>query len=120
MAADEVLCPVALQGPSLQGLKTFFRYLQSAQKLNLDLRLEYILPTMFDRRTRHSHEIYEQLKKYFKRYVCDPIHYNVRLSEAPSVGQTIFEYAARAQGATDYKNLIERIIDYGDRQKKNA
>ena len=34
MAASEVLCPVALQGPSMQGLKTFFRYLQSAQKIN--------------------------------------------------------------------------------------
>ena len=117
MAANEVLCPVALQGPSLQGLKTFFRYLQSAQKLNRDLRIEHILPTMFDRRTRHSHEIFEQLKKYFNRQVCDPIHYNVRLSEAPSFGQTIFEYAARAQGACDYKNLIERIINHGDRQK---
>lgn len=116
MAANEVLCPVALQGPSLQGLKTFFRYLQSAQKLNLELRLEYILPTMFDRRTRHSHEIFAQLKKYFNRQVCDPIHYNVRLSEAPSNGKTIFEYAARAQGAYDYKNLIERIISHGDRQ----
>ena len=118
MAANEVLCPVALQGPSLQGLKTFFRYLQSAQKLNLDLRLEYILPTMFDRRTRQSHKILEQLKKYFSRQVCDPIHYNVRLSEAPSFGQTIFEYEARAQGATDYKCLIERIINHGDRQEK--
>jgi len=117
MAANEVLCPVALQGPSLQGLKTFFKYLQSAQKLNLDLRLEYILPTMFDRRTRHSHDIFDQLKKYFSRQVCDPIHYNVRLSEAPSFGQTIFEYAARAQGAWDYKNLIERIINHGDRQE---
>ena len=118
MAAKEVLCPVALQGPSLQGLKTFFRYLQSAQKLNLDLRLEYILPTMFDRRTRQSHKILEQLKKYFSRQVCDPIHYNVRLSEAPSFGQTIFEYEARAQGASDYKCLIERIIHHGDRQEK--
>jgi chromosome partitioning protein len=118
MAANEVLCPVALQGPSLQGLKTFYRYLQSAQKLNLDLRLEYILPTMFDRRTRHSHEIFEQLKKYFKRQVCAPIHYNVRLSEAPSFGQTIFEYADRAQGACDYKNLTERIMNHDDRQEQ--
>lgn len=116
MAANEVLCPVALQGPSLQGLKTFFRYLQSAQKLNLNLRLEYILPTMYDRRTRHSHEIFTQLKKYFNRQVCDPIHYNVRLSEAPTCGKTIFEYAAQAQGAYDYENLIERIINNGDRQ----
>ncbi len=120
MAATEVLCPVALQGPSLQGLKTFFRYLQSAQKLNQDLRLEYILPTMYDRRTRHSHEVLAQLKKHFSRQVCDPIHYNVRLSEAPSGGQTIFEYAARAQGAWDYKNLIERIISNGNRQDKIA
>jgi chromosome partitioning protein len=120
MAANEVLCPVALQGPSLQGLKTFYRYLQSAQKLNLDLRLEYILPTMFDRRTRHSHDIFEQLKIYFNRQVCDPIHYNVRLSEAPSFGQTIFEYAARAQGAYDYNNLTERIINHGERQEQIA
>lgn len=116
MAANEVLCPVALQGPSLQGLKTFFRYLQSVQKLNLELRLKFILPTMFDRRTRHSHEIIEQLKKYFTRQVCDPIHHNVRLSEAPACGQTIFEYSASAQGAHDYQNLIERILNHGDRQ----
>ena len=116
MAATEVLCPVALQGPSLQGLKTFFRYLQSAQKLNLALRLEYILPTMFDRRTRHSHETFRQLKKYFGRQLCDPVHHNVRLSEAPSHGQTIFEYDARAQGARDYLNLIRRIMNHGERQ----
>jgi chromosome partitioning protein len=60
----------------------------------------------------------EQLKKYFSRQVCDPIHYNVRLSEAPSFGQTIFEYEARAQGASDYKCLIERIINHGDRQEE--
>jgi len=115
MAATEVLCPVALQGPSLQGLKTFFRYLQSAQKLNLDLRLEYILPTMYDRRTRHSREIFAQLQKYFSRQLCDPIHYNVRLSEAPARGQSIFEYDAQAQGALDYQNLIRRIMNHGVR-----
>jgi chromosome partitioning protein len=120
MAANEVLCPVALQGPSLQGLKTFFKYLQSSQKLNHDLRLKYILPTMFDRRTRHSHDIFEQLKKYFNRQVCDPIHHNVRLSEAPAYGQTIFEYAARAQGAYDYQNLIGRVINHDQRQEKNT
>jgi chromosome partitioning protein len=113
MAATEVLCPVALQGPALAGLKTFFRYLQSAQKLNLDLRLEYILPTMFDRRTRHSHEMFNQLKKHFSRQMCEPIHYNVRLSEAPASGRTIFEYSARAQGAFDYDNLVRRIMKNG-------
>ena len=117
MAANEVLCPVALQGPSLEGLKTFFRYLQSAQKLNLDLRLEYILPTMFDRRTRHSHEMYNQLKKHFARQMCEPIHYSVRLTEAPTLGRTIFEYRARTRGAIDYQNLVRRIMKNGSQEQ---
>ena len=120
MAADEVLCPVALQGPALQGLKTFFRYLQSAQKLNPDLRLNYVLPTMYDRRTRHSQEVFGQLKQYFSRQICDPINYNVRLCEAPARGQTIFEYAASARGAHDYRNLVERILNHGHRQKRHT
>lgn len=119
MAASEVLCPVALQGPSMEGLKTFFRYLQSAQKLNTDLRLKYILPTMFDRRTRQGHDILKQLTQYFNRQLCAPIHYNVRLSEAPTFGQTIFEYEARAQGASDYRNLVRRIIQNDSQQEKH-
>ena len=113
MAASEVLCPVALQGPSLEGLKTFFGYLMSAQRINKKLQLKYILPTMFDQRTRHSHEILKQLKKLFSKQICSPIRYNVRLSEAPSRGKTIFEYRSSAVSADDYKNLIRRVIADG-------
>lgn len=109
MAVNEVLCPVALQGPSLEGLKTFFGYLLSAQKLNKDLQLKYILPTMFDQRTRQSFLILKQLKRMFTKQLCDPIHYNVRLSEAPSRGLTIFEYRSKASGADGYRKLIERV-----------
>jgi len=119
MAATEVLCPVALQGPALEGLKTFFRYLQSAQKLNLDLRLEYVLPTMFDLRTRHSQEMFFQLRKYFSRQLCDPIRYNVRLSEAPVYGRTIFEYRSRAQGSHDYEKLVRRILKDDSQAKRH-
>lgn len=109
MAVNEVLCPVALQGPSLEGLKTFFGYLVSAQKLNTELQLKYILPTMFDQRTRQSFVILKQLKRMFSKQICDPIHYNVRLSEAPSRGQTIFEYRNTAVGADGYRKLIDRV-----------
>lgn len=109
MAVNEVLCPVALQGPSLEGLKTFFGYLMSAQRLNLGLQLKYILPTMFDQRTNHSFEILRQLRRLFRKQICDPIHYNVRLSEAPVRGKTIFEYRASAVSADDYKKLIGRV-----------
>jgi len=111
MAAHEVLCPVALQGPALEGLKTFFGYLMSAQRLNRDLELKYVLPTLYDRRTRQSSEIHSRLRKLFCKQICDPIHYNVRLSEAPSCGQSIFEYHNRATGAADYAQLVRRVAN---------
>jgi len=111
MAAREVLCPVALQGASLEGLKTFFGYLMSAQRQNPALELKYVLPTMFDRRTRQSFEIYRKLHRLFRKQICAPIHYNVRLAEAPAAGRTIFEYRRQAVGAEDYTHLIQRVAD---------
>ncbi|UCD40106.1 MAG: ParA family protein, partial [Candidatus Bathyarchaeota archaeon] len=79
-----------------------------------------ILPTMFDQRTRQSFEILKQLQKYFSRQICEPIRYNVRLSEAPAHGQTIFEYQRQARGAHDYRKLIGRIINDGGPQEKDS
>jgi chromosome partitioning protein len=118
MAADEVLCPVALQGPALEGLKTFFSYLISAQKKNERLSLKYVLPTMFDRRTRQSFIIYKKLQRLFTKQICDPIRLNVRLSEAPASGKTIFEFSRKAPGAEDYRKLASRLINDGIRAKQ--
>ena len=118
MAVDEVLCPVALQAPAIEGLKTFFRYLLSAQKLNGGLSLKYILPTLFDGRTKQSANLYLKLKRLFTKQICHPIRYNVRLSEAPAGGKTIFEYDHRATGALDYHKLTRRLIDDGLREKE--
>jgi len=120
MAATEVLCPVALQGPSLAGLKTFFRYLHSAQKLNPELRLKYILPTLFDRRTRHSHEMLTQLGRHFARQLCPPVHYTVRLCEAPFHGRTIFEYDKSSLAAQDYDLLVRRVLNDADQTPPDA
>jgi chromosome partitioning protein len=117
MAVEDVLCPVALQAPAIEGLKTFFKYLLSAQKQNNRLSLKYILPTLFDGRTRQSADLYLKLKRLFTKQICNPIRYNVRLSEAPGAGKTIFEYDARATGAQDYHKLTRRLIDDGVREK---
>lgn len=119
MAANEVLCPVALQGPCFEGLKTFFSYLVSAQKLNQYLQLKYVLPTMYDRRTKHSDKILIKLQRLFTRQICSPIHHNVKLSEAPIRGKSIFEYAKSAASAKDYENLSRRLIDDGIRQEQS-
>ena len=59
---------------------------------------------------RKSDEILGQLQTHFGPQVYAPIRYNVRLSEAPGYGQTIFEFAPHSPGAEDYQRLVERIM----------
>ena len=111
--ASEVLIPVALEVMALQGMLEFVRSLKSVQQYHPELTLRYIVPTFMDRRVKKSEEILGQLRGHFEDLVCDPIRYNVRLSEAPGYGQTIFEYAPRSSGAQDYQQLTERIVQDG-------
>jgi chromosome partitioning protein len=91
----------------------FAHSMTAIQKYHTSLELKYILPTFFDRRVRKSDEILEQLQAHFGERVCPPIRYNVRLSEAPGYGQTIFEYSPESAGAKDYQRLTERIMQDG-------
>jgi len=114
-AANEILCPVTLEAAAISGLKEYIRYISSAQKVNPDLEIQYILPTMYDRRTRQAKDILTQLKKTFGKKVCNQINLNVRISEAAGHEQTIFEYSPRARGAADYAKLAERILNNGSK-----
>ena len=107
---EAVLAPVSLEVMTLQGLMEFARNMLTIQKYHPELSLAYILPTFFDRRVRKSGEILEQLQNHYAGKVCEPVRYNVRLSEAPGYGQTIFEYAPNSPGAQDYQTLTERIL----------
>lgn len=108
--AEEVLTPVALEVLALQGLQEFTRSLNAVRRYHSRLTLRYVLPTFHDRRVRKSEEILQQLQSHYPQQLCSPIRYNVRLSEAPGYGQTIFEYAAHSSGAEDYRLLAERIL----------
>lgn len=108
--ANEVLTPVSLEVMTLQGLLEFARSLDSIRHYRPDLSIRTIVPTFFDRRVKKSEEILAQLQGHFGDLVCAPIRYNVRLSEAPGYGQTIFEYAPRSAGAEDYQQLVQRIL----------
>lgn len=112
--AAEVLVPVSLEIMALQGLIEFNRSLGQIRQYHPALTLRYVLPTFFDRRVKKSEEILGQLQSHFAELVCEPIRYNVRLSEAPGYGQTIFEYASRSPGAQDYQRLTERILQDGE------
>jgi len=111
--ASEVLIPVSLEVMALQGMIEFVRALGPIQKYHPSLTIRYIVPTFMDRRVKKSDEILAQLRGYYPDLVCDPIRYNVRLSEAPGYSQTIFEYAPQSSGAQDYQLLTERILRDG-------
>lgn len=111
--ADEVLIPVALEVMALQGLVDFAQALVPIQKYHQNLALRYVLPTFMDRRVKKSDEIHCQLVRHYADLVCEPIRYNVRLSEAPGYGQTIYEYSPTSAGAQDYMKLTERVLQDG-------
>lgn len=108
--AREVLCPVTLEILAVQGLFDFLKRVTSIGERS-GVELKYVLPTALDRRVAQTDEIYSQLQDRFNSRLCEPIRYNIRLSEAPAHGQHIFEYAPGSNGAADYLTLTERILD---------
>lgn len=106
---NEILTPVSLEIMTLQGLVEFLKSLSAIQKHRQEVALKYILPTFHDQRVKKCVGILEKIEKLYGHLLCKPIRYNVRLSEAPSSGQTIYEFAPGSPGADDYRDLVRKI-----------
>jgi chromosome partitioning protein len=79
---------------------------------NKGLDIEGLLLTMYDSRLRLSNQVVEEVQKHFNEMVFDTIiQRNVRLSEAPSFGESIISYDASSKGANNYLSLAEEIIN---------
>lgn len=105
----ELITPVSLEVMTLQGLVEFLKSLTAIQKYRSEVTLNYILPTFLDKRIKNPDSILDRLKELYGDYVCTPIRYNVRLSEAPAYGKTIFEYAPGSPGSLDYRELVRKV-----------
>jgi len=111
-AADSVMIPIQCEYFALEGLGKLLNTVKSVQKIhNNDLDIEGMLLTMYDSRLRLSNQVVEEVKKHFADMVFDTIiQRNVRLSEAPSYGESIIKYDASSKGATNYLNLANEIL----------
>jgi chromosome partitioning protein len=107
----DLMIPVALEIMSLQGLSEFLRSISSIQKYRPELGLKYILPTFEDKRVKKTSRILNKIGKIYGERLCTPIRYNVRLSEAPAYGKTIYEYAPGCNGAQDYRELVRKVAN---------
>jgi chromosome partitioning protein len=114
--ADSVIIPIQCEYFALEGLGKLLNTIKSVQKIhNPDLDIEGLLLTMFDSRLRLSNQVAEEVQKHFSDMVFKTIiQRNVKLSEAPSFGESIINYDATSKGAANYLQLAEEII------KKNS
>jgi chromosome partitioning protein len=114
-AADEVLVPIQCEYYSLEGLSLLLETLGEVQKrLNPKISLTTIVLTMFDSRTRLASDVADNVKKHFPRELIDiPIPRAVRVSEAPSYGQTVMTYDAASPGAIAYLSVAREIANRG-------
>ncbi len=111
-AADSVVIPIQCEYFALEGLGKLLNTIKSVQKLhNQKLDIEGLLLTMYDSRLRLSNQVVDEVKKHFDQMVFETIiQRNVRLSEAPSYGESIINYDAASRGASNYLSLAEEII----------
>lgn len=112
-AADSVLIPVQCEYYALEGVTQLLLTIRIVQQTsNPNLSIEGILMTMFDIRTRLSVEVSQEVRQTFGKLVYqNSIPRNVKLSEAPSRGVSIFEYDPRSNGAAAYQNLSREMIE---------
>ena len=112
-AADSVIIPIQCEYFALEGLGKLLNTIKSVQKIhNPELDIEGLLLTMYDARLRLSNQVVEEVQKHFNDMVFKTIiQRNVRLSEAPSYGESIINYDASSKGATNYLNLAREVIN---------
>lgn len=111
-AADSVLIPIQCEYYALEGLSQLLNTIRLVQKhLNTSLEVQGVVLTMLDARTNLGLQVIEDVKKFFRDKVYQTvIPRNVRLSEAPSHGQSIVEYDPKSRGAETYMDLAKEVV----------
>ncbi len=121
VAATGVIVPVQCEYLSLRGLVQLENTLAMVREnLNPEVKIEGILPTMFDRRTLHSREAVEILEESFGDLVFKTrIRKTVRYAEAPVKGSSVLKYDPSGTAAEAYRDLAKEVLD-GAKPREHA
>ena len=112
-AADEIVIPVSSDYLALHGLSQLLKTINSTESYMGKKLQVWIALTRFAVRRRLSNQIKERLLSYFpKQVLATPIRECAPVAESPSFGKTIFEYRPRSNGASDYANLADDLLNY--------
>jgi chromosome partitioning protein len=112
-AASEILVPVQCEFYALEGLTQLQRIVTLVQRnLNEDLEISTVVLTMYDKRTKLSEDVANEVRRHFPSQTQGTvIPRTVRLSEAPSFGQPITTFDPTSKGARAYKALAREVSD---------
>jgi chromosome partitioning protein len=115
VAATEVLVPIQCEYYALEGVTQLMSNIDRIrQALNPTLRVSGILLTMFDNRTNLSADVASEVRKYFPNETLNAtIPRSVRLSEAPSFGQTAISYDPKNTGSLAYQEAAIELAQQG-------
>jgi chromosome partitioning protein len=113
VAADSVIVPVQCEYLSLRGLVQLENTLAMVREnLNPGVRVEGIVPTMYDGRTLHAREAIEILEEHFGDLVYGTrIRKTVRYAEAPVKGSSVLRYDPTGPAAQAYRDLAKEVLD---------
>jgi chromosome partitioning protein len=111
-AADGVIVPIQCEYLALEGLGRLWQTVQLVRdNLNPHLFITGMILTMYDARTNLAAQVVAEVRKYFPHQTFQTVvPRNVRLSEAPSHGQTIMAYAPQSVGALAYEALAQELL----------
>lgn len=111
VACHEVFIPLQMEFLALKGMSRLLTLIEDVKKkLNKDGPVYRIIPTRYDARKRLNNAIMDKVRERFgDRVFKNVIRENIAVAEAPSFGQSIFEYAPKSHGAEDYYALCKEI-----------
>lgn len=112
MAADSVITPVQCEYYAMEGLAHFMATVAKIKQfLHPNLKMDGGVLTMYDARMNLSKQVLAEVSRYFGNQVYKtPIPRNIRLAEAPSFGQSIFDYDPACRGASAYIQLATEFL----------
>jgi len=116
VAAREVLIPIQCEYYALEGLSQLLNSIQLIERhLNPQLRVSTILLTMYDSRTNLANQVVQDVREHFPQQVLDTlIPRSVRISEAPSYGQSVISYDGGSPGSLSYLEAAAEIARRGE------
>jgi chromosome partitioning protein len=115
VAAREVLIPIQCEYYALEGLSQLLKNISLIEKhLNPQLTVSTILLTMYDSRTNLANQVVQDVREHFPDQALQTlIPRSVRISEAPSYGQTVISYDGNSAGSLSYLEAAAEIARRG-------